>query len=281
LLERLLTSLCHLTTGGEFTYSIVVVDNDEAGSARPLVERIRQDCSVKMTYALEPRRSIAHARNTALAHADGGFIATIDDDEFAPAEWLLLLRRTLERFQAPAVLGPVLAHFDTEPSEWVRRGGFCDRPRHPTGYRVDWGECRTGNVLFDRRVLDEFDVVFNPDFGTGGSDVELFRRLSERGHVPVWCDEAYVYEVVPPSRATRSYMLRRGLLRGSNGSRHREGQLRSVLKSLVALPAYALMMPFLQLAGHHYFMKYLISSCDHAGRVLGVIGIHPIKERPM
>jgi hypothetical protein len=94
----------------------------------------------------------------------------------------------------------------------------------------------------------------------------LFRRLSERGHVAVWCDEAPVHEIVPPSRATRSYMLRRGLLRGSNGSRH---------------SGYLAMLPFLQLAGHHHFMRYLISWCDHAGRVLGLLGIHPIKERPM
>jgi succinoglycan biosynthesis protein ExoM len=281
LLKRLLRSLVRLVSADELTYSIVVVDNDPAGSASAVVEQLRPECAVKLTYIVEPRRSIAHARNTALAHADGGFIATIDDDEFAPAEWLLLLKRTLERCGAPAVLGPVLSHFDTEPPAWVRKGGFCDRPRHPTGCRVHWKDCRTGNVLFDRRVLDAFDVVFNPEFGTGGSDVDLFRRLSDRGQIPVWCDEAFVYEVVPPSRATRSYMLRRGLLRGSNGSRHPEGQRQAALKAVVALPAYLVMLPFVQLAGHHHFMKYLISWCDHVGRVLGLLGIHPIKERPM
>jgi hypothetical protein len=136
-------------------------------------------------------------------------------------------------------------------------------------------------VLFDRKVLDEFDVVFNPEFGTGGSDIDLFRRLIERGHVPVWCDEAPVYEIVPPSRATRRYMCRRGLLRGSNASRHPGGQRRALLKALVALPTYLAMLPFLQLAGHHYFMKYLVSWCDHAGRVLGLFGFHPIRQRPM
>jgi glycosyltransferase involved in cell wall biosynthesis len=281
LLERLLRSLCHLKTEGEFTYSIVVTDNDQAGSALPVVEQMRKECPVPITYALETRRSISHARNTGLAHAEGDFIATIDDDEYASPEWLLALKRTLERYQAPAVLGPVLAYFDTPPEKWVLKGKFCDRPRHPTGYRMHWGQCRTGNVLFDKRVLDQFDPVFNPDFGTGGSDVELFRRLIERGHVPVWCDEAPVHEIVPPSRATRSYMLRRGLLRGSNGSRHSEGQHRAVMKAVVALPSYLAMLPFLQLAGHHHFMRYLISWCDHAGRVLGLLGIHPIKERPM
>jgi succinoglycan biosynthesis protein ExoM len=281
LLERLLRSLCRLETAGEFTYSIVVTDNDQGKSALPVVEQVRPDCPVKITYVTEPRRSISHARNTALANSEGDFIATIDDDEYADPTWLLMLKRTLDKYQAPAVLGPVLPYFDDEPAAWVVNGKFCDRPRHQTGYRMQWGQCRTGNVLFDKRILNQFNPVFDPDFGTGGSDLDLFRRLVERGHVPVWCDEAPVHEIVPPARATRRYMLRRGLLRGSNGSRHPEGQHKAVAKALVALPTYLVMLPFLQLAGHHHFMKYLVSWCDHAGRVLGLLGIHPIKERPM
>jgi glycosyltransferase involved in cell wall biosynthesis len=281
LLARLLTSLRHLETCDEFTYTIIVVDNDSCGAAHPIVERMSRSSPVEIRYVVEPRRSIAHARNTALANARGEYVATIDDDERANPEWLLSLRRTLERYSAPAVLGPVLPYFETEPSGWVLKGGFCNRPRHRTGFRMHWSECRTGNVLFDRTVLREFEPVFEPAFGTGGSDLDLFRRLGARGHVPVWCDEAPVFEVVPPSRATRRYMLRRGLLRGSNGARHPEGQRRALLKAAVALPTYLVLLPFLQLAGHHHFMKYLISWCDHAGRVMGLLGFHPIKERPM
>jgi len=281
LLQRLLRSLCRLETNEEFTYSVVVTDNDAARSALPIVEGIGPDCPVKVTYVTEPRRSISHARNTALAHSEGDFVATIDDDEYADPNWLLMLKRTLERYQAAAALGPVLPYFDVEPAAWVRKGKFCDRPRHPTGHRMHWSQCRTGNVLFDKRILNQFEPVFDPAFGTGGSDLDLFRRLSERGHIAVWCDEALVHEIVPSARATRTYMLRRGLLRGSNGSRHPEGQHRALLKAMVALPAYTVMLPFLQLAGHHHFMKYLVSWCDHAGRVLGLLGIHPIKERPM
>ena len=54
---------------------------------------------------------------------------------------------------------------------------------------------------------------FRPEFLTG-EDQDFFRRMIDRGHVFVWCDEAVAYEVVPPVRWRRTFMLRRALLRG-------------------------------------------------------------------
>jgi hypothetical protein len=53
------------------------------------------------------------------------------------------------------------------------------------------------------------------------------------------------------------------------------------LKSLIAVPAYALALPVLLLAGHHYFMKYLVKLADHAGRLLASVGLNPVTNRRM
>jgi succinoglycan biosynthesis protein ExoM len=73
-------------------------------------------------------------------------------------------------------------------------------------------------------------------------------------------------------------MLRRALLRGKMSLNHRSLGLRAIFASIVAIPLYSVALPFLILSGHHHFMKYLIKLCDHAGRVLAVIGFNPIKE---
>ena len=52
-------------------------------------------------------------------------------------------------------------------------------------------------------------------------------------------------------------MLKRALLRGRMNSLRREGRILSVLKSVLALSVYAVALPFLQLFGHHLFMKEL------------------------
>jgi hypothetical protein len=51
------------------------------------------------------------------------------------------------------------------------------------------------------------------------------------------------------------------------------------MESCVAVPIYAIALPLTLVAGQHVFMKYCIKFCDHAGRVLGVLGINPVDAR--
>ena len=74
-------------------------------------------------------------------------------------------------------------------------------------------------------------------------------------------------------------MIHRALLRGRNTFQHREHRVRNLLKSVIAVPAYALVLPVLFLAGHHHFMKYLVKLADHLGRLLASVGLNPVTER--
>ena len=84
---------------------------------------------------------------------------------------------------------------------------------------------------------------FRPEFLTG-EDQDFFRRMIDKGHVFVWCDEAIAYEVVPPMRWNRIFMLRRALLRGRSRCFIRPSARPHIVKSVVAVPAYALALPF-------------------------------------
>src|SRR6185369_14263095 len=88
LLRRLLRDLTHQQTDGQFTFSVVVCDNDGSLTARPVVEELSATSTIPIVYCVEPRRNIALARNSALEHAGGELIAFIDDDEFPVPDWL-------------------------------------------------------------------------------------------------------------------------------------------------------------------------------------------------
>jgi glycosyltransferase involved in cell wall biosynthesis len=281
MLRKLLGELRTLETRDRFTFSVVISDNDPDESARAVIEELSSDYPVSIDYVTEPRRSIALARNAAVANATGDAIAFIDDDEFPQPDWLLNHVSALKRPGIDGVFGPVRPHFDEPPPAWVIRGRFCERPEHETGFSMPWQECRTGNVLFKRQILDGVDPVFLSEFGTAGSDLNFFYRMTQKGHKFIWCNEAVVYETVPPSRWRRRFMLSRGLLRGGNFSQHREGRLRAIAVSLIAVPLYTIMLPFLLLAGHHLFMRYLVSWCDHFGRIMGLFGVRLVKQRMM
>ena len=281
LLKRLLTDLARQDTNSLFTFSAVVADNDPDESARPVVEMCRTTLPLSIQYVVEPRRSISHVRNKSLEPAKGEYVAFIDDDEFPTPEWLSTMFRSLNDYTVSGVFGPVRPHYDPATPSWVKKAGFYVRPEHPTGFPMPWQECRTGNVLVRRNVLEQVNPVFRPEFGGGASDQDLFRRLMERGHRFIWSNEALVYEIVPPGRCKRRFLIRRALLRGSISLRHPQNRLVNVLKAFIAVPLYALALPFLQLRGHHFFMRHLIKLCDHLGRLLALFGFHPVRVRDM
>jgi len=279
LLRQLLERLGSQRRDGLFTYSVVVADNDPAQSAQQVVAALSSTSSVHVTYCCESQPNIALARNKALQHAEGDFIAFIDDDEFPKGDWLWHLFKTCVRYGVDGVLGPVKPHFEFDPPGWVKKGKFFDRPTFDTGYRVNWDEARTGNVLFKRDILNAVDIPFRSEFATAGEDVDFFRRMMEKGRAFVWCNEAVVHEVVPASRCTRSYLLKRALLRGSNFHKHPADRLKNATKSLIAVPCYTLALPILALFGQHLFIKYLIKLLDHGSRLLAFVGLSAVTRR--
>ena len=277
-LKRLLNALGEQETGGLFTYSIVVADNDRLQSGEAVVEDFRKSHSVAIRYCVEGRQNIALARNQAIENADGDFVAFIDDDEFPAGNWLLNLFRACEQYQVDGVLGPVRRHFDETPPKWIVKGEFYERPIHPTGLPVLWSLGRTGNVLLRKTVFTPGEPPFRPEF-RHGEDQDFFRRAIASGRRFIWCSDAIAYEVVPPVRWKRTFMLKKALLRGATAALHPTLGAADILKSVIAVPASALALPFALILGQHRFMTLLVKLCDHLGKLLALLGINPIREQ--
>jgi len=276
-LTRLLSALSHQFTGGFFAYSIVVVDNDHSETARPVTERFCATSKVPIHYCVEPTQNIPLARNKAVSAAEGDFVALIDDDELPPQNWLLTLFRVCEKFGVDGVLGPVISRFEVEPPPWVSKSGLYNRRRFPTGTRVCWSDGRTGNAFLRRAVFAREGQPFRPQFRTG-EDQDFFRRMIEKGHSFIWCDEAVAWELIPPARWNRKIMLRRALLRGAVTPSYPDFGARDVAKSLLAVSAYTLALPGVLVLGQHKFMSVLVRLFHHLGTLLAVTGIDPVKE---
>lgn len=268
LLQATLDSLRQLATGkDEFTYSVVVADNDHAGSAEPTVAAFAAEVDFPVHYAIEPRQNISLARNRAAALATGDYVAWLDDDEFATADWLLHLLRTLTANGADGVLGPVQPVFETPPPDWIIQGRFFHKPRRKTGLVLDWDQTSTANVLVKRTLLTGPGPAFREQFGSGCEDLDFFQRMVRSGHRFVWCEEALLSEIVPPTRWHARYLFRRALLRGRNGATL--SGFREVAKAVLALPLYALWIPLVLPFGRHHGVRILMKWGDHAGLLVG------------
>ena len=284
-LAKLLDALDTAGCNSLYSYSVVVVDNDRERSALPVVDEARARELLQIEYRLVNEPNIAEARNAAVAASRGEYIAFIDDDELPGTGWLNRHLKNIEQYQATASLGPVIPYFDRTPPLWLLKGGFCDRKRSPTGTELHWRRTRTGNALVDRHMILELDRAFDPAYGAGGEDIDFFRALAGIGGKFVWCDEAAVYEFVPPERCQASYFLKRSFLQGAISSRYHldsyniSDRLLIAGKSLVGVLVYTLILPLSASGGFARLLKVLIKGTHHFSRFLAAVGIYnPLKR---
>lgn len=284
-LGKLLSELQQQVTNGLFTYSVLVVDNDFAESARAIVEDVKAKSLVRIEYYSEPEQNIALARNKAVENAHGDFIAFIDDDELPISTWLLELHSAFKKYGVDGVLGPVRPYFDQEAPAWIVKGKFCERKEHATGTILHFEETRTGNVLLDIRLFNERENWFGSEFGrTGGEDIEFFKKAMKQGRIFLWCNEAIVYETITPDRWSKCFYIKKNLRIGDlTGEKFRkEGFLLHTsffIRNIIAMILYTSFMPFTLAFGQHVQMKCITKIVYCFGVIIGSLGWVPIRYR--
>jgi len=262
-------------------FDIIVVDNDPLGTARHVAEEFSSRGSLSVRYIHEPRQSISIARNTAVANAEGKYIAFIDDDECPETSWLVSLYQSLVRFEADGVLGPVLPRYSGSPPDWLVRSRLCDRESFETGTPMESSKhLRAGNLFLKREVFNGIDTPFDLALGrSGGEDADFLSRMVAQGFRFVWCDEARVFEEVPPERQTLRYHLDRALIRGVTEADSEKLVSYGTLKSLVAVSVYSIALPVLFLVNRPLSARYAVKWCDHVAKLLAQFGVKLVHER--
>jgi len=284
--ERLGALLDDLARQSLLPGEVIVVDNDAAGSARGVVERHRTaSTAFAVHYDIQPRRGIALTRNRTVAMASGDWLAFVDDDERAPPEWLRQLVDAALKYEADAVLGPVVPVVPDHAPAWIRRGSFYDFPRMATGGVVPLNRLRFGNALLRGVPLRAQPGPFNPDYGLmTGEDGDLLARMVHHGSKVIWCDEAIVTEPVEPARLSLRWLLQRALSGGQEFARktlagtygpvsmlRRIGLFGRALLQLVAACALALLSWPL---GRHRAAQWLTRAAANFGKLSIFWGWH-------
>lgn len=280
-LRRALEALLAQTFDGEPpAVRVVVVDNDDAGSARAVCDEIRPSMRWPLVYEIEPRRGIPFARNrcVAVARPEADWIGFVDDDEEVAPGWLAELLRIQAVHGADVVTGPVVPRFVGEAPGWAVRGRFFHRRRFPTGTLRD--RAFTNNVLFRAAIFDAVRPHFDERMVmTGGSDTHFSRRVHQAGYRIVWADQAEVHETFPASRMATRWVYQRAYRTGTTTA--------FIARDLRSLPlAAARLVPdalyrFLiggvlaaggWIAGRHRAVLGVRHLCYAAGMLVGLFG---------
>lgn len=283
-LDRALSSLEQLELPEAMRLQIIVVDNDEAGSAREIAERYIGRGRHEVCYQIEPRKGLSSARNRVLSLAKGAWVAFIDDDERAEPNWIAELYSVANGRRADAAIGSVIPEFAVEPPNWVVTSRFFEAPLPSTGNAVTVSDALSGNVLLRTEFVSTHGLKFDEAFNTtGGEDSDFFHRFLDSGGTIVSAREAAVHELVPRERMTAHYMLRRSLRVGESYARMRHCHggtpmfIGGVLRATMNVAASALLtvvsLPF----GSDYYYRFYLLLARNAGKFRYYFGLSPIE----
>lgn len=271
-LARLLESLERMKRPADLCLEVVVVDNDPGASVESASHAAVAATSLPACWLHEPRRNIAHARNAAVDRARGRWLAFVDDDEVVGEGWLEAHWKTVQGLQCDGCFGPVVPRASAPGPRWLDIETFYSRPRHPTGTRVERSGTRTSNAFVRRGAIGE--LRFDPSLGrSGGSDVELFGRLLERGCDLRWCDEAVVEELVPPERHRLGWLMQRAFRGGcvvahlEAGDARPPGRAGRVLRALLGVSGFGILALVALVGGRRAAVRPLLRACVQAGRL--------------
>src|SRR4051794_32491925 len=182
-LDVTLTSLADQDFGEP--YEVIVVDDGSHDATMDVIRR--HDARV---IAHDPPRGPNAARNAGMAASEADLVAFVDDDVFAPREWLRELVAGARRHpDAAAYGGPIRARLDGPAPR------SCGRELPPVT-TLDLGPSDvetelvwSANMLVRRSAL-ELAGEFDPTLPTGGDEEEWLRRLATRGGKVVYIAEA-------------------------------------------------------------------------------------------
>lgn len=210
----------------------LVVDNDAAGSAAPVIDSARARFGDRLQYCVEPEPGIPAARNRALAEAaarGAPLLCFIDDDVRPDPGWLRALLACRERSRAAIVFGAVRFERAAPAAGWWRRriaagiaarGRVLERyaARHAARGLVVTGA--TSNCVIDVDWAARHGVRFDPAMReSGGSDTAFREAVRAHGGDVAWCADAVVYEQLPLERLSLRYQLRRAISHGMTTAR--------------------------------------------------------------
>lgn len=219
MLERALRSVFAQVGSLDRIAAVVVADNDPDGSAAALIDRLRPEAPVPLTYAHAPVPGVATARNIGLAATDAPLIAFLDDDEAASPGWLSALLLAQSQTGADVLFGPIRGRVPDGTgwtTAYLERFFGRDGPTE-TGLTDQIHGC--GNSLMVRATALPGPAPFDSAMDqTGGEDDRLFTALQARGGRFGWAADAWVDEFAPPDRATLSYALMRAFAYGQSPS---------------------------------------------------------------
>ncbi len=198
-------------------YEVVLVNNRSTDDTESVCKAwARAHRQIQLSYVVENRQGLSHARNRGIQEATGDVLAFVDDDALVPPHYLqTLYDHFVAHPESDAAGGKIRLMFEGKEPPWLNR-----YISPMLGY-FDWGEKekpfrgrqypRGSNMAFRRRVFEQaggFDVRMGRTGRhlLGGEEKAFFARFRAQGFRGVYLPGAWLYHLVPQERLAMDYL---------------------------------------------------------------------------
>lgn len=232
MLRDALRSLLPQAESAPFSVEFVIVDDGSTDDTAEVLCGFVQRARVPVHIVRGEGVGIAAARNLAVVHSNGRWLACCDDDQIADPRWLFYLYDAARRSSADFVGGSMqLALADGFDS--ADYGPRARRLLGEAGVHRAKGPYSKSELPATNNVLMRADVVrrlgaFNTQFVEGGEDMDLFTRARAAGCKMWFAPSARMQHRIHERRLTRAGLRWSAMRHGACDARNRHTRNRTL-----------------------------------------------------
>ncbi len=271
-------------------YEVIVVDNASTDGTAEAMQKLTEKYP-NLRYIYETRLGLATARNTGWQAAQGTYVAFLDDDAKAEANWLETAQGLIERNPTNlcCVGGPIHPFYTSpKPDWWLDK--YEIRTRGDVQRHLKKGEFFSGsNMIWLKSVLEMYGGF---ESGAGmkgnqlgmGEETGVFRRIWDAEESPVflYSPDLRVYHWVPPEKMTMGYILKRATANGQFEARFALSQnpgfggrlkaIGSTLRTVVVQIPSVLLKRFQYKTTENWYFDHCFIPIQNVSKLLGLLG---------
>src|SRR5262249_52776756 len=216
LLDQTLAELHKLCIPTGVTWELLVVNNNSSDETEAVIARHSGPLPIRRLF--EPQQGLCHARNCAVAAAQGELLLWTDDDVLVHPDWIAeYVKASCAWPKASFFGGTIDPWFVSPPPRWVLRhldllfGPYAIRQlgediRPFAGDETPFGASMGFRTEVARAHLYDVRLGHIGKSLIGGEETDLFARLSRAGHTGVWVGTARVQHYIPAERLHLGYV---------------------------------------------------------------------------
>lgn len=194
-------------------FETIIINNASTDTtATILAEFFKRSDIPNFKLLYEPNIGLSHARNLGVRTAQSDFVAFIDDDARAPADWLQTALKIIEEENPDIFGGPALPLFQDGRPEWYKEEYAIRGDMGETGILKEGGFLIGTNIFFRKTLIEEYGG-FDPDLGMKGNTISyheetsLIRRAQREGKKIYYSKYLAVKDVIPEYKLSLAFVL--------------------------------------------------------------------------